>query len=136
MAFLLVDSSRAQTSWSTKVTRPGVDMVFHSILVLLTEREFLFSPFMNAELEATQMDSISKRRPVILKSTIVVVSRLYKFLHASLNFVPIIKIKKTFGNCSVKISSKFLGFLLSVRVCFSKSFSGFSHQASFTQCQA
>lgn len=136
MAFLLVDSSRAQTSWSTKVTRPGVDMVFHSILVLLTEREFLFSPFMNTELEATQMDSISKRRPVILKSTIVVVSRLYKFLHASLNFVPIIKIKKTFGNCSVKISSKFLGFLLSVRVCFSKSFSGFSHQASFTQCQA
>ena len=136
VAFLLVDSSRAQTSWSTKVTRPGVDMVFHSILVLLTEREFPFSPFMNTELEATQMDWMSKRRPDILKSTIVVVSRLYKFLHASLNFVPIIKIKKTYGNCSVKISSKFLGFLLSVRVCFSISFSGFSHQASFMQCQA
>ena len=111
-------------------------MVFHSIMVLLTERESPFSPLMDAEFEATQVDSASKRRPSILKSTIVVVSRVHEFLHAGLNFVPIIRIQKTFGNCSVKISSKFLGFLLSVSVSFSKSFSGFSHQASFTQCQA
>lgn len=111
-------------------------MVFHSIMVLLTERESPFSPFMNTEFEPTQVDSVSKRRPNILKSTTMVVSRVHKFLHASLNFVPVIRIKKTFGNCSVKISIKFLGFLLSVSVSFSKSFSGFSHQASFTQCQA
>lgn len=57
MVFFVIESSRLQANWFAKLTKSGVDIVSHSILVLLTKRErSRFSPVMNIELKATQVD--------------------------------------------------------------------------------
>lgn len=49
--FFLVESSRVWTNWLAKLTQSGVDVVSHSIKVLLIRRErSQSSPLMNIEL--------------------------------------------------------------------------------------
>ena len=107
----LGDSSRVWESWSARLTKSGVDIVSHSILVLFTRRErSQFSALINIELKATQVEQTSEGRPEFslknnLKLIVKFMNRFIRFLCARLNFVSINRLWKNPRNCLMKLPS-------------------------------
>ena len=117
VVFLLGDLSRVWVSWLARWAKYGVDIVSHSILVLFTRRKrSQFSPLVNTELRAMQIESISEGRPdFLLKITlsiVILMNRLIRFLFECLNFVSVHRLWKSPRNCLMKLPSDCLSLLI------------------------
>ena len=116
--FLLGNSSRVQESWFARLTKSGVDTVFHSILVLFIWKErSQFSPWINIELKTTWVESTSEGKPEFslknnLKPIVIVMNRLIRFLCARLNCVPNSRLWESPENCLIKLPKNFLNLIM------------------------